>query len=174
MSDDAPSPKQIAFSDIERELAVTRKVLAALPEKHFAWKPHEKSMSLGRLATHVGNLPDWARGALDDDGMDFSTAPRPPENIATSAELLRYFDEKAAGLRAAIQKFDMARWPATWTMRNAQQTITAQPRPIVFRIWCVNHLINHRAQLCLYLRLLNVPVPTVYFNTADDQTWMFE
>jgi uncharacterized damage-inducible protein DinB len=88
---------------VERELAVTRKVLAALPAEKFDWKPHEKSMSLGRLAIHVANLPNWAHEALDSDLLDFAKAPRPPEKMGSTEELVRYFDQQAEDLRQATQ-----------------------------------------------------------------------
>jgi uncharacterized damage-inducible protein DinB len=87
---------------------------------------------------------------------------------------MEYFDKNAAALREAIDKFDMANFDKPWTMRRGEQIMVTRPRPVVFRIWSVNHMIHHRAQLGLYLRLLNIPVPTVYFNSADDPTWVFE
>jgi uncharacterized damage-inducible protein DinB len=166
--------KALVFGDVEREMAVTRRVLEALPAEHFAWKPHEKSMSLMGLGLHVATLPGWLRDSLKADVLDFAEAPRPPASVASTAELVALFDETAASMRAALAAFDMANWEKTWTMKNGGQVFTAQPRPKVARVWCMNHLVHHRGQLCLYLRLLNVPVPTVYFNTADDPTWMFE
>ena len=171
---DSDHLKQIIFGDLERELAVTRNVLAALPLNQFDWKPHDKSMSLGQLAIHVATLAEWATDALAHDLLDFATAPRPPKRVADSAELLKLFDEKVALLRAAAANFDPHTWHSTWTLKNGTQVFTSQPRSKVYRIWSLNHLIHHRAQLALYLRLLNLPVPTVYFNTADDPTWRFD
>jgi uncharacterized damage-inducible protein DinB len=166
--------KDLVFADIERELAVTRKILAAVPIGHSGWKPHDKSMTLEQLAIHVADLPGWARAALAGDELNFQTTERPPRSVASIDQLLSFFDARAAALRHAIQQFDMARWNGAWTMRNGSHVLTTQPRPTVFRIWSLNHLVHHRAQLCIYLRLLNVPVPTVYFNTADDPAWVFE
>ena len=169
----SPSPKDLAFGDLERELAVTRTVLERLPEAHFAWKPHEKSMSLGNLALHVAELPAWITATLDRDELDTADAPRPPAELKKSQELLDRFDRNAAAARDAVARFDMANFDKPWSMRNGEQVIVTRPRSLVYRIWCANHLVHHRGQLCLYLRLLNVPVPTVYFNTADDPTWVF-
>ena len=171
---DVASLKELAFGDVERELKVTRDVLAAIPADKFPWKPHPRSMSLMQLGIHVASLPEWLRDALDRDELDFSTAPRPPKEVADNAALLALFDHDAQELRQAIANFDMDRWNRIWTLRNGDQIFTAQPRPKVFRIWCMNHLIHHRGQLCLYLRLLEIKVPTVYFNTADDPTWVFD
>jgi uncharacterized damage-inducible protein DinB len=166
--------KALLFADLDRELAVTRTLLAALPADHFPWKPHEKSMSLMTLALHVATLPGWLRDALKADTLDFADAPRPPASVASTAELLTLFDDHVAALRQTLAAFDMAHWQKDWTMKNGAEIFTTQPRPKVARIWCLNHLIHHRAQLALYLRLLNLPVPTVYFNTADDPTWRFD
>ena len=174
MSADSPSLNEIIFGDLERELAVTRKVLQRLPEEKFAWKPHEKSMNLGRLAMHVATLPQWARGAIADEGLDMATAPRPRTDPSDRKDLLETFDQSAAALREAVGRFDAAAIGNPWTVRNGQHVMTTQPRSFVYRVWCLNHMIHHRGQLCLYLRLLNVPVPTVYFNSADDPTWVFE
>jgi uncharacterized damage-inducible protein DinB len=173
MSANSPSAKEIIFWDLERELAVTRKVLEQLPQEHYDWKPHEKSMSLAKLALHVATLPDWARGAIAEDGLDAATAPRPPSELKSQKDLLALFDRSAAALREAAGRFDAEKFGQTWTMRSGSTIMTSQPRATVYRVWCLNHLIHHRAQLCLYLRLLNIPVPTVYFNTADDPTWVF-
>jgi uncharacterized damage-inducible protein DinB len=168
-----PSLKDLAFADLDRELTVTRKVLQVLPEQHYDWKPHEKSMSLGKLALHVTDLPDWARAAIAQDELDASNAPRSPAK-ATRTELLERFDRNATALRDAVANFDISKIDHNWTMRNGQHVIVTRSRWTVYRVWSINHMIHHRAQLCLYLRLLNVPVPTVYFNTADDPAWVFE
>jgi uncharacterized damage-inducible protein DinB len=174
MGCDAPSLKEIVFGDLERELAVTRTVLERLPQEHYGWKPHEKSMSLGRLALHVADLPDWIRLAIAQDELDAADAPPPPEELQDRKVLLARFDRNVAALREAVARFDVADLNRPWTMRSGPQVLVTRPRATVYRVWCVNHMIHHRAQLCLYLRLLNVPVPTMYFNTADDPTWVFE
>lgn len=169
-----PNLKDVVFGDLERELKVTRTVLERLPAEHYGWKPHEKSMTLMQLALHVADLPDWIRVTLAQDDLDMASAPRPPAEVKDSAELLARFDKNVAALREAVAKFDVAKLNRPWTMRNGAEVVVSRPRAVVYRVWCVNHMIHHRAQLCLYLRLLNVPVPTVYFNTADDPTWVFE
>jgi len=110
--------RSMLFGDLERELSVTRKVLAAVPSDKLDWKPHEKSMSLGKLAIHVATLPEWMKDALAHDVLDFATAPRPPQSVANTDELLYLFDDRAGGLRAAAAAFDPAGWDATWTMKN--------------------------------------------------------
>lgn len=169
----AISPKELAFSDVDRELRITRRVLKAVPENKFTWKPHEKSMTLQRLAHHVAQLPEWMTMTLATDELDFATLPM-PKPPATKAELLAIFDRHVAGLQQAIAEFDMARMAGTWTIRQGPQVITTQPRLLCFRVWSLNHLVHHRGQLCMFLRLLNVPVPAVYFNSADAPEMVFE
>jgi uncharacterized damage-inducible protein DinB len=166
--------REAAFGDVERELAVTRRVLEAIPEAQLEWRPHPKSMSLGSLAIHVAFLPDWARGALASDVLDFSAAPQPPKSVKNRQELLEHFDRNCDALRAAIAAFDSRDFQANWTMRNGEQVFVTKPRPLVYRAWSMNHLVHHRGQLALYLRLLGVPVPTIYFNTADNPDWVFD
>ena len=168
------SAHDLIFGDLERELAVTRTVLERLPEEKFAWKPHEKSMSLGRLAMHVATMPDWAKTTIAQDGLDMATAPRPRVEPTDKKDLLAEFDKCANELRAAVKNFDAARIGDPWTIRNGSHVMATRPKAMIYRVWCINHMVHHRAQLCLYLRLLNVPVPAVYFNSADEPDWKFD
>lgn len=173
MNSERLSQSRVAFVDLERELSVTRTVLERLPEEHYGWKPHEKSMTLGRLASHVADLPGWMLVTLTHDELDFAASPPPPPPSSTRDDLLARFDKNVAAVRDAVARFEPATFNREWTLRNGQQVLTTRPKDYVYRVWCINHLIHHRAQLCLYLRLLNVAVPTVYFNTADDPSWVF-
>ena len=121
----------------------------------------------------MADLPAWITATLDRDDLDTAGAPRPPAELKKSRELLDRFDRNAAAARDAVARFDMANFDKPWSMRSGEQVIVTRPRSLVYRIWCANHLVHHRGQLCLNLRLLNVPVPNVYFNTADDPTWVF-
>ena len=114
----SPSSNEIAFADLERELMVTRKVLDRLPPEHYGWKPHEKSMSLGQLALHVATLPDWIRGTIAEDELDAANAPRPPKELKDRKQLLELFDGHVAAVRAAVERFDPAKWNHPWTMRR--------------------------------------------------------
>jgi uncharacterized damage-inducible protein DinB len=174
MSTGPMSLKDVAFGDLERELGVTRRVLEALPEEKFGWTPHEKSMTVARLASHVADLPQWIQMTLAQDELDMAAMPPPPPPSPNRKELLERFDRQVAALREAVARFDMANFNKPWSMRQGKEVVVTRPRATVYRVWCLNHMIHHRAQLCLYLRLLNVPVPTVYFNTADDPSWVFE
>ncbi len=169
-----PSMRDIAFGDLERELKVTRKVLERLPEKDFAWKPHEKSMHLGRLAMHVATLPQWMVTTLTKDELDFNNPPQIRTEAKSHADLLQEFDKHAAEVKAALAQLDDAALQKNWTLRQGDKVLHSNSKAAILRVWCLNHMIHHRAQLCLYLRMLNVPVPAVYFNSADEPQWMFE
>src|SRR5215212_10012398 len=106
--------KRLAFGDLEREIGVTRRVLEALPEGRFGWRPHEKSMRLGELAVHVADMPYWIRATLAADELDASKAPRPPKDL-DKAGLLARFDRNVAAMREAVAAFDMAKWDRDWT-----------------------------------------------------------
>jgi uncharacterized damage-inducible protein DinB len=170
---DPASPKAIAFGDLDRELATTRRVLERLPEEHYSWKPHEKSMSLGRLALHVANLLYWQLVTLQSDEFDLASPPPLRVDPTSREEVLRTFDQNAAAVKAALGRIDDAALGRTWTLRQGEKVLVRQPRAMTLRVWGLNHLIHHRGQLCLYLRLLNVPVPAVYFNSADEPEWVF-
>jgi uncharacterized damage-inducible protein DinB len=169
-----PSLKQLAFGDMARELAVTRRVLARLPEAKFDWKPHAKSMSLGRLAMHVANLPQWMLDTIERDALDMQSPPQMRNEPKGLEDVLATFDQNAAKVNAALERMEDAALTATWSLRNGEQVLYSAPRATVLRVWCVNHLVHHRGQLCVLLRLLDVPVPAVYFNSADEPEWVFE
>ena len=170
----ANSLKSTALIDLDRELKVTRKVLERIPESHFAYKPHEKSMSLGRLAMHVATLPQWMRDTLAADELDLATVKPPRSEPASRDDLLQTFDEHVRAVNAALASIDDAALSRNWSLRRGDQVLHTAPRLLILRLWCLNHLIHHRAQLCVYLRLLNLPVPAVYFNSADEPAWTFD
>ncbi len=173
-SADSPSSKDVAFGDLGREIAATRRVLERLPEAHFKWKVHEKSMCLGNLARHVANLPQWTRDTLERDELDLATPPSMRNEPRGLADVLETFDKNAAAVHAAMAKLDPSALSRTWTLRQGDAILYSAPRSFVLRVWCLNHLVHHRGQLCVYLRLLNLPVPAVYFNSADEPDWRFD
>ena len=171
---DSISTKDLAFCDVERELAATRRVLERVPEEHFDWKPHEKSMTLRQLAGHVATMPIWCVLTLEQDGLNFTSPPDIPRDFSDREALLTTFDEHAAKFRQALQRMDDAGLQQTWTLRNGDQVVYTQSKSYVLRVWSVNHMVHHRGQLCLYLRLLGVSVPAVYFNSADEPEMKFD
>ena len=162
------SPMQLATGDLEQELATTRRMLERVPEEHFAWKPHEKSMSLGALAAHIANLLWWQTMTLRQDEFDLA-APQPPRTAPESrAALLREFDEKAAVLREALAQTDEAALARPWTLRRGDHVIFTMPKAAVLRSFGISHMAHHRGQLSVYLRLLDVPGPPSYGPTAHE------
>jgi uncharacterized damage-inducible protein DinB len=170
MTANAATPlKQDALGDLEHELATTRRVLERLPEEQFAWKPHEKSMSLGRLASHVVNLVQWQTITLQSEELDLGSGPPPAdEGPASRAALLSTFDANVAALKEALAKASEPDLRQVWTLRMGEKVLLRMPRLAVLRTMCLSHMINHRGQLCVYLRLLGVPVPAIYGPSAGE------
>jgi uncharacterized damage-inducible protein DinB len=155
-------------ADFRSEIEATRRVLAAVPEPRFAWQPHAKSMSLGRLAGHVAESGGFVAGMMEPE-MDFEVvaAQWKPLDPKTGAELLSGFDAAAKSVAQQLDGRDDAFMQGTWTMRAGAKVFMALPRHEAIRTICLNHMVHHRGQLTVYLRLLDVPVPSTYGPTAD-------
>jgi uncharacterized damage-inducible protein DinB len=163
-----PPLKTIALGDLEHEIATTRRVLERIPEEHLDWKPHARSMSLGGLTTHIATIPFYGISVLQGQDFDLA-APLPPNPLATTRdEVLRRFDETVATLRTLLDGADEASLREPWSLRAGERVIFTQPRVGVMRGLVISHLVHHRAQLGVYLRLLDVPVPSMYGPTADE------
>ncbi|MGD8698270.1 MAG: DinB family protein [Gemmatimonadales bacterium] len=163
------SVKQAVLGDLRLEVDTTRRLLAAVPTERLDWKPHEKSWPLGGLAGHTANLLDWQLLILTQDEFDLASAPPPsPAGPTSTDELLRQFDEKAAALQEAMGAVDEEALARPWTLRHGPRTIFTDSKALVFRRMGISHLVHHRAQLGLYLRLLDVPVPPSYGPSADE------
>jgi uncharacterized damage-inducible protein DinB len=171
MSTTTPSVRRLALADLEHEMAQTRRVLERVPDEHFDWKPHARSMSLGRLAAHVANLPWLAGAALQGDELDVAAIPRPDPASAPKSrdQILAKFDTETANLSAALDASDDATLMEKWTMRNGSRVVLSLPRVGAIRGMGISHIVHHRAQLTVYLRLLDVPVPGLYGPSADEQ-----
>ncbi|MGH9663412.1 MAG: DinB family protein [Bryobacteraceae bacterium] len=156
--------------EFDREMAITRRVLERVPEDRFGWKPHEKSASLGSLANHVARLPTIATRALGSESFDFAPGGErlKMQEAVTRQELLGIFDTSVAEARTAIAGASDEHLKKTWTLLAAGQTIFSLPRIEVLRGSMLNHQIHHRAQLGVYLRLNDVPVPSIYGPSADE------
>ncbi|HVG43512.1 MAG TPA: DinB family protein [Longimicrobium sp.] len=163
----APSTRPAAFGDLEHEMATTRRVLERVPDEHWDWTPHEKSMTLGRLAGHLAELPYLALSAVQEDVFDVATRERPaaPPN---REEALRSFDRGVAALKAAVDAAPADAWGQTWSLQAAGQVFVSLPRAAALRSMGISHPIHHRGQLTVYLRLLGVSVPSVYGPSADE------
>jgi uncharacterized damage-inducible protein DinB len=167
-----PSLKGIAFGDLEQELATTRRVLERVPEDRLDWTPHPKSMSLGKLAMHVATLPFYGETLVQSDEFDFATTSSPNiEGVTSRAELLETFETRVAALREALARTEDTALGEPWTLRNGEHVIFTLPRLAVMRGMMISHMIHHRAQLGVYLRLLDVPVPSMYGPSADENVF---
>jgi uncharacterized damage-inducible protein DinB len=161
--------KDLLYEDLESELALTKKVLERLPEKQFDFQPHEKSMSLGRLAAHVANLANWITMSIEMDELDVAKFPPIRTGPETSAALMEAFEQSSAKARAAFAKLNDVSLDQIWTLRMGERVLKQFPRRIVLRTMCLSHMIHHRAQLLTYLRILDEKVPSVYGPSADEQ-----
>lgn len=155
------------MAEYDHEMGTTRKLLERVPEDKLAWKPHVKSMSLGGLATHLGNIPNWGSRILNETFFDLAGAPPNLAELPSRAAILQSFDASTKQARGALDKTD-AELMAMWALKRGGQEMFAMPRIAAFKSFVVNHMIHHRGQLSVYLRLNDVPVPPIYGPTADE------
>ena len=155
------------LAEYDHEMGTTRKLLERLPDDKLAWKPHLKSMSLGGLATHVSNLPNWGATILTDLSFDLADAPPNLEALTSRADILTAFDGSSKRTRALLDKTD-AELLAPWSLRRGGQEVFTLPRVAAFRTFVLYHVVHHRGQLSVYLRLNDVPIPAIYGPTADE------
>lgn len=163
------SIKETALFDLEEELNATRRLLERLPDGRFDWRPHEKSWTLGEMATHIASLPWWMLTSIDEDEFDLGGGAGSPETRSDSESVLELFDAEATALRASFAAATDETMNEPWQLRHGETVIMEQPKSVVLRRWGISHLIHHRAQLTVYLRLLDVPLPPIYGPTADEQ-----
>ena len=153
--------------EFDHEMTMTRRLLERVPDEQLAWKPHAKSMSIGGLATHLSNLPWWGQVTLNDTEFDLATFPNQAE-AGSRAQILDVFDRNVTATRAALTGKSDAELMAPWALKRAGQTIFSLPKASVWRSFVLSHVIHHRGQLSVYLRLLDVPVPSIYGPSADE------
>ena len=155
------------LAEYDHEIATTRKLLERLPDDKLSWKPHEKSMSLGGLGTHLGNIPNWGTTILDEPFFDLTGLPPNLEAKTSTAGILSSFDESTKRTRASMDKTD-PEYLSMWALKRGGQEMFSMPRLSAFRSFVLYHLVHHRGQLSVYLRLNNIPVPPIYGPTADE------
>ena len=158
------------LAEYDHEIATTRRLLERLPEGGdgaLAWKPHAKSMSLGGLATHVANIPTWTGPIVDQNVFDLNDSPAHAQEWTSRAAILAHFDDSCRAARRALDKSD-AEFAAMWTLKRGGHEVFSMPRVAVFRSFVLSHLIHHRGQLSVYLRLNDIPVPPIYGPSADE------
>jgi uncharacterized damage-inducible protein DinB len=160
------------IGELDMESAATRRVLERVPDEHLAWRPHEKSSSLGQLALHVATLPQQLAGFVSGDRLDLTSIDTRQPSPRSRADVIAAFEQSLNAARAYLTSLDDARAGETWTLAAGAKELFAAPRVAVIRSFLFNHLYHHRGQLLVYLRLLNVPVPSVYGPTADENPFV--
>jgi uncharacterized damage-inducible protein DinB len=164
------SIKDALLPEFDHEMAVTRRLLERVPEADLAWKPHDRSMSLGGLATHLSHIPHWTDAITQQTEVDMASIPqdRTPKVPADRAGLLEMFDRNVAAARARLAAMSDGEYLAMWTFKKAGQIVFSMPRIAALRGFLMNHSVHHRGQLSVYLRLRNVPLPAMYGPSADE------
>ena len=162
---------EMLLPEFDQEMASTRKTLERIPEDKYGWKPHPKSFAFGALATHVADMAGWTVDTMTKDSFDYAPPgepqhPNPP--AATRKELLEKFDKGVTKARAAIAGASDETFLAPWSLLAGGKVQMTMPRITVIRSFVMNHVIHHRAQLGVYLRLNDVPVPSIYGPSADE------
>jgi hypothetical protein len=165
--------KEALLTEFDLELPYTRRSLERVPMDKFAWKPHDKSMTLGWLATFLALVPTWGNKVLEVEDFDIRTGGGRPELPKTREQLLGLFDQNYGKLRAALNATSDAALLVPWTIRNGDELWFTQPRWLALRTFILNHIVHHRAQLGVYLRLHGIPVPAIYNDSADEKGGMF-
>lgn len=156
------------IAEFQHESANTRKMIERAPEDKFDWKPHEKSMTLGRLATHLAELPQLSGTIVDQDELDLAGSDYQPTTAGSVAELLELFDKNAEAFIESVGERSNEELFAEWSLRVGEHVVTALPKIAAMRGFILSHAVHHRGQLSVFLRLLDVPLPQIYGPTADD------
>lgn len=162
---------EMLLPEFDEEMANTRKILAVVPEDKLDYKPHEKSMALGRLAGHVAEMPSWTKHTLEAEVLELQPGQK-PYTVTTRSEMLEKFDRETAEARALIAAASDEDLAKIWSLKFGGKVIISMPRSKVLRSIVMNHMVHHRAQLGVYLRLNDLPVPGVYGPSADEmKSW---
>jgi len=154
--------------EFDQEMKTTRRVLERVPSDKGQWKPHPKSFAMGHLAQLVSWMPGWIASSLSEPALDLLTAPG--YSFETTETLLKGFDENVRAAREALRSTPDSAWSETWALKRGEMVLFSSPRAAIVRNH-ISHLVHHRAQLGVYLRLNDVPVPPMYGPTADERTF---
>lgn len=160
---------QMIAAELKQEAVSTRKMLERIPGEQFQWQPHEKSMPLVSLAGHIADMINWTNVTINDDELDFATSDFTPKKYADASELVAYFDQNIAAALDVLNSASDETMMQKWRLRNGEKILFEMPKAAVMRSMVMNHIIHHRGQLAVYLRLLDVPVPSIYGPSADEQ-----
>jgi uncharacterized damage-inducible protein DinB len=156
------------LKELEQEAQTTRKMLERVPTAYFSWQPHKKSMTIQRLAAHIAELPGWVTMAVTTDGLDFAANPYKQEEIHNNRELMDYFERSLADGRDHLAEATAETLDEPWTLRNGEDILLVATKGEIIRIvYC--QIVHHRAQLGVFLRLLDIPIPGCYGPSADEQ-----
>ncbi len=156
--------------EFDREMGLTRRVLDRVPDAHFSWRPHPTSMTLGRLAEHLAELPQWAATTMTQSSLEMTT-PRPGghQPPATRDAVLALIDANVATARAELAGKTDGEFVAPWTLRAGGKEVFTMPKAAVLRNFVLNHIVHHRGQMTVYLRMLGVPIPSIYGPSGDER-----
>ena len=161
--------KDALIAELKHESSMTKKMLEKVPMDKKDWKPHERSMTLGHLATHVADTPHWASTIIHVDDFDFMKDYKMNPDANTQEELIATFQLNLDKAIADLNNMSDEDFAKPWTVRRGEQLMFSLPKNVSIRGWAFNHLFHHRGQLSVYLRLLNVPVPGMYGPSADER-----
>jgi len=161
--------KDALLPEFDHEMGVTRKLLERVPDADLGWKPHDKSFSLGDLAAHLAQIPHWSAAILDQPSYDIETVESGDRTSPTrGADVVAAFDRAVAAARARLSAKSDGELMAPWTLKKGGQDMFTAPALAAFKSFIVNHSVHHRGQLSVYLRLRDVPVPSIYGPSADE------
>jgi uncharacterized damage-inducible protein DinB len=156
------------IAEMEQEATVSRKCLERVPADKFDWKPHEKSMAFGKLAVHIAEMFSWTAVTLQQSELDFAKFDYKPLEPSTNEELIEFFDKNVAEALDVLRNTADETYLEDWTMRNGEQVYFTMPKIVTMRSFVMSHIVHHRGQLSVYLRLNDIPVPSIYGPSADE------
>lgn len=160
---------QMFAAELKQEAISTRKMLERIPGEQFQYKPHERSMPLVSLAGHIADMIGWADMTVNHDELDFATTDTMPKTYSDASELVAYFDRNLSNALETLSSASNETMMQSWRLRNGETIYFEMPKATVMRSMVMNHVIHHRGQLAVYLRMLDVPVPSIYGPSADEQ-----
>jgi uncharacterized damage-inducible protein DinB len=161
--------REALLAEYDHEMAATRRLLICVPDDRLAWTPHERSRTLGALALHIARIPGWAAHIVDAARFDLDEMPMPHVEPVSRTQVLQLFDENTRSTRRALDRSD-AELNAPWSLERGGQAMFSMPRAAAVRTFVLGHVVHHRGQLTVYLRLNDIPVPAIYGPTADTGT----
>ena len=160
---------ELFLDEFRREVVGTRRTLEAVPADRYDYSPHEKSFKMGRLAGHIAEIPAWAEGMVTQDELDMAAGGLTNIDPSSAEELMSGWEASVEAFERGLEGASDEHLQQTWTLRAGEQVLYSAPRVVAIRNFVLNHMIHHRGQLQVYLRLLDIPLPSVYGPTADER-----